>query len=328
MEKRELGKTGIQVSALALGCFSMTKIYGNPDPEEGVRTIHRALEMGVNHLDTADVYQNGDNEKLVGGAIAGKRDQYVVATKFGQVVRPDGTRTIDGSPEYIRKSCEGSLQRLGTDYIDLYYMHRIDADTPIEESIGALADLVKEGKIRAIGISEASVESLRRGSKVHHIAALQSEYSLWTRFVEKEHLPLCKELGTSLLAYAPIGRGFLSGSIRSDKDLGEVGETRRNHPRFRGDNLERNLALLGPIEEMARQKGCTMAQLAIAWVRKAGPTVFPLAGSGKVRHLEENVAAMDVQLSADERRQLTEAVSGVDVVGERYPEGMMEHLNV
>jgi len=249
---RKLGTSDLTVSDLAVGCFSMTQIYGAPNPEDGIATINRAIELGITHFDTADTYADGANEKLVGKVFKPVRDKLVIATKFGQVKHPDGTRSINGRPEYVRQACEASLKRLGMDYIDLYYQHRIDANVPVEETVGEMARLLEEGKIRAIGLSEASPETVRRAHKIHPIAAIQMEYSLWTRFVEDEHVPQCEELGIALVGYAPIGRGFLSGSVRTAADLGDEGDTRGNHPRFQGDNLEKNVAILKPIEEMAK----------------------------------------------------------------------------
>jgi len=325
---RKLGTSDLIVSDLAVGCFSMTQIYGNPDPQAGIDTINRAIELGITHFDTADTYGDGANEELVGPVFKPMRDKLVVATKFGQVKHPDGTRSINGRPEYVRQACEASLKRLGMDYIDLYYQHRVDATVPVEETVGEMKRLVEEGKVRTIGLSEASPETVRRAHKIHPITAIQMEYSLWTRFVEDEHLPQCEELGIALVGYAPIGRGFLSGSVRSAADLGDDGDTRGNHPRFNAENLENNVRQLKPIEDMARDKGCTMAQLAIAWVRDKGNMVFPLAGSGKRVHLEENIKAMDLPLSELERQALSDAIDLTAIAGERYPPGMMEHLNV
>lgn len=328
MKTRKLGASALTVSDLALGCFSMTQIYGNPDPAEGKATIDRAIELGITHFDTADAYAFGTNEELVGQAVKAKRDKLVIATKFGQVVKPDGTRSINGRPDYVRQACEASLKRLGFDHIDLYYQHRVDADVPIEETVGEMKRLVEEGKILGIGLSEASADTLRRAHAVHPVTALQTEYSLWTRFVEEEHLPLCHDLGIALVAYAPIGRGFLSGSVRSADDLSEDGDTRGMHPRFQGANLDKNIALLEPLEEMARDKNCTMAQLAIAWVRDSTDMVYPLVGSGRRTHLEENVQAMALELSTEEREALSTAFDVSSVTGDRYPPGMMGHLNL
>jgi aryl-alcohol dehydrogenase-like predicted oxidoreductase len=308
--------------------MSMTPIYGKPDPDEAIATVHRALELGVNHIDSSDAYAGGTNEELLARAIAGKRDQVLLATKFGQVRHPDGSMEIAGSPDYVRSACEASLKRLDTDYIDLYYQHRVDTDVPIEDTIGAMAELKQQGKIRALGMSEAHPDTIRRALKVHDIAAVQIEYSLWTRFVEQEHLPLCHDNNIGFVAYSPIGRGFLSGSIRSADDLAPEADGRAGHPRFQADSIEKNVSLLKPIEDMAAAKGCTMAQLAIAWVNCAGDDIFPLPGSGKRAHLEENVKAAEIELSAAERAQLAELVIADDVEGERYPPAMMKIVNV
>jgi len=260
MQRRTLGKE-LTVSAIGLGCMDMSgALYGAVDEANAVAAIHKAIEIGIDMIDTSDSYAGGKNEELVGAAIADRRDKVMLATKFGQVRHPDGKMDIVGTPEYVRSACEASLKRLGLDHIDLYYQHRVDANVPVEETVGEMARLLEEGKIRAIGLSEASPETVRRAHKIHPIAAIQMEYSLWTRFVEDEHVPQCEELGIALVGYAPIGRGFLSGSVRTAADLGDEGDTRGNHPRFQGDNLEKNIAILKPIEEMAKDKGCTMAQ--------------------------------------------------------------------
>src|SRR3954469_14066955 len=299
MKTRSLGRSGLTVSALGLGCMSMSEFYGPGDDAESIATIHRAIELGVTFFDTADVYGPFKNEELVGRAIKGKRDKLVIATKFGIVRDPANpkARGVNGKPDYIRKSCEGSLKRLATDYIDLYYQHRVDPNTPIEETIGGLAELVKEGKIRHIGLSEASVKTIRRAAKVHGITALQTEYSLWSRDPEDEILATCRDLGIGFVAYSPLGRGFLTGAIRSIEDLDED-DYRRFSPRFQGENFQRNLDLVARIEALAERKGVTPAQLALAWVLAQGEDVVPIPGTKKVPRLEENGAAADVELTA------------------------------
>jgi aryl-alcohol dehydrogenase-like predicted oxidoreductase len=322
MQTRTLGLKGPTVSALGLGCMGMSEFYGAGDDDESVATIHRALELGVNFLDTSDVYGPHTNEVLVGRAIADRRDQVVLATKFGIVRDPDNPRSrgVNGSPEYVVQAADASLKRLGTDYIDLYYQHRVDPDTPIEETVGALAGLVQEGKVRFIGLSEASPETLRRANAVHQITALQTEYSLWARDPEDEILPTCRELGIGFVAYAPLGRGFLTGAIRSIDDLAED-DFRRYSPRFQGERFQRNLDLVTKIEELAADKAVTPAQLALAWVLAQGEDIIPIPGTKRRERLEENAAAADVALSDDELRQIADALP--EPVGDRYPEEMM-----
>jgi aryl-alcohol dehydrogenase-like predicted oxidoreductase len=327
METRRLGAAPFEVSALALGCFSMTPIYGTPDPKEGIATIHRALELGINHFDTADVYADGANEELVGLALRSRRDKAIIATKFGQVKNADGTRRIDGSPEYVQAACEASLKRLGTDYIDLFYQHRVDPGVPADETAGAIKRLIEDGKIRAYGISEARASTVRAAHAIQPLAAVQLEYSLWTRFVEDQHLPQCRELGIGLVAYAPLGRGFLSGAVTNAETLKDPGDTRSRHPRFSPENIEHNLRVIQPLADMARHKGCTMAQLALAWV--AGEEgIFPLTGAGRRTHLEENAAALEIDLTPEERRTLSDRINPEAIKGERYPPEMMGALNV
>jgi aryl-alcohol dehydrogenase-like predicted oxidoreductase len=322
MQTRTLGLKGPTVSALGLGCMGMSEFYGEGDDDESIATIHRALELGVNFLDTSDVYGPHTNEVLVGRAISDRRDQVVLATKFGIVRDPDNPRSrgVNGRPEYVKQAAEASLRRLGTDYIDLYYQHRVDPDTPIEETVGALAELVREGKVRYIGLSEAGADTLRRASAVHQITALETEYSLWARDPEDAILPTCRELGIGFVAYAPLGRGFLTGAITSIDDLAED-DYRRYQPRFVGENFQRNLDLVTKIEQLAADKGVTPAQLALAWVLAQGDDVIPIPGTKRRARLEENAAAADVVLGDDELRAIADALP--EAVGDRYPEEMM-----
>jgi aryl-alcohol dehydrogenase-like predicted oxidoreductase len=310
---RILGQ-GLQVSDQGLGCMGMSAWYGATDEQESIETIHRALELGVFFLDTADVYGQGENEKLVGKAIAGRREEVVLATKFGNRWFDDGTRRIDGSPEYVRSAIDASLQRLGVDHVDLYYQHRVDADTPIEETVGALAELVAAGKVKHLGLSEAGAQTIRRAHAVHPITALQSEYSLWTRDPEGEILDTCRELGIGLVAYSPLGRGFLAGRFSSPDELDD-GDFRKNHPRFSGENLERNRRLADAVRELAEEKGCTPAQLALAWVLSRGDDVVPIPGTKRRSYLEQNAAAAEVELTADDLQRL-DALG--EAAGDRY----------
>lgn len=328
MNRRTLGNA-LEVSEIGLGCMGMSFAYGAADEKESLATLDRALELGVNFLDTADMYGPYTNEELLGRALRGRRDQIVLATKFGIVLDPgDPTkRGINGKPEYVKKSVEGSLQRLQTDVIDLYYLHRVDADTPIEETVGAMAELVKEGKIRHLGLSEASAETLRRAQAVHPIAALQSEYSLWTRDVEdNDVLATCRELGIGFVAYSPLGRGFLSGEIKRFENLAED-DWRRTNPRFEGENFEKNLRLVEKVEEIARQKEITASQLALAWVLAQGADIVPIPGTKRVKYLEQNAAAADIILSQKELAAIEDVFPKDAVAGERYTEAMMATVN-
>jgi aryl-alcohol dehydrogenase-like predicted oxidoreductase len=315
MDVVALGGQGLEVSRQGLGCMGMSEFYGASNEGEAIATIHRAIELGVNFLDTADVYGNGRNEELVGRAIADRRDRVVLATKFGNVRNQDGSWAgISGRPEYVKSACEASLRRLRVDVIDLYYQHRVDADTPIEETVAAMKALVEEGKVRYLGLSEAAPETIRRAHAVHPITALQSEYSLWTRDPEDAVLPTVRELGIGFVAYSPLGRGFLSGRIGSLDDL-DPDDFRRRHPRFQPGNFERNLALVDRVRELAEEKGLTPSQVALAWVHSRGDDVVPIPGTKRREYLEQNVAAADLELTADELQRLEEVFP---TAGDRY----------
>jgi aryl-alcohol dehydrogenase-like predicted oxidoreductase len=326
MQTRTLGRSGPTVSALGLGCMGMSHAYGETDDDESIATIHRALDLGVTLLDTADQYGPHTNERLVGRAIAGRRDEVFLATKFGLVREPgDLANTgVNGRPEYVRSSIEGSLQRLGVDHVELYYLHRVDPDTPIEETVGAMAQLVQEGKVRYLGLSEAGPDTLRRACAVHQITALQTEYSLWTRDAEDGVLDACRELGIGFVAYSPLGRGFLTGAIRSIDDL-SADDWRRTNPRFQGESFQRNLDLVDEVKRLAAEKDATPAQLALAWVLAQGEDIVPIPGTRRRTRLEENVGALDVELTDDDLRRIDDVMPRVS--GDRYPGQMMELLN-
>ncbi len=317
MQQRRLGARGSAVSAMGLGCMGMSEFYGPTDDAESIATIHRALELGVTFLDTADMYGPHRNEELVGRAIRGRRDRVVLATKFGIVRGSDGTRGVNGRPEYVRRACEDSLRRLGVDVIDLYYQHRVDPEVPIEETVGAMSGLVREGKVRHLGLSEAAPATIRRAHAVHPITALQNEYSLWTRDPEGEVLATVRELGIGFVAYSPLGRGFLTGRYRSPADFGP-NDFRRQTPRFQDENLRKNLAILDRVEAAAREKGVTPGQIALAWVLGKGEDIVPIPGTKRRGYLEENVAAASIRLSAAEMARLDEAVPRGATAGDRY----------
>lgn len=327
MKTKKLGNQGLVVSGLGLGCMGMSEFYGNRDEQEAIATIHRALELGVNFLDTADMYGPFINEELVGRAIRDQRDQVLIATKFGNVRTADGGwQGISGKPDYVRQACDDSLRRLGVEVIDLYYQHRVDPTVPIEDTIGAMAELVQQGKVRYLGMSEAAPATIRRAHKVHPITALQTEYSLWSRDPEDEILPTVRDLGIGFVAYSPLGRGFLSGAIKSPDDLA-ADDYRRNSPRFQGENFSKNLELVERVNTIASEKGVTPGQLALAWLLAQGDDVVPIPGTKRRTYLEENVAATEVSLTPDEIRRIDELAPKGVAAGDRYAAASMKTLN-
>ena len=328
MEMRELGRSGLKVSALGLGCMGMSEFYAGRDDEEAIATIHHAIDRGVTMLDTSDMYGVGRNEELVGRAIRGRRDKVVLATKFGWARSPEGAMLgVKGDPAYVRQACEASLKRLGIDVIDLYYQHRVDPKTPIEDTVGAMADLVRQGKVRHLGLSEASPSTIRRAVAVHPIAALQTEYSLWSRDPEGELLATVRELGVGFVAYSPLGRGFLTGRFQKPDDL-PSDDARRNMPRFQGENLQRNVSLISKVEELARAKNCTPAQLALAWVLSKGKDIVPIPGTKRRSYLDQNLGALEIRLTPEDQAALDDAIPAGGAAGQRYHEGGMRTVNL
>jgi aryl-alcohol dehydrogenase-like predicted oxidoreductase len=328
MKRRTLGRGGLEVSAIGLGCMGMSYAYGTADEAESIATIHRALDAGVTFLDTADMYGPFKNEELVGRAIRGRRDQVVLATKFGNVFSPDGQfLRIDGRADYVKQACDASLQRLGVEHIDLYYQHRVDRSVPIEETVGAMAELVKAGKVRHLGLSEAAPATIRRAHAVHPITALQTEYSLWSRDPEDEVLATVRELGIGFVAYSPLGRGFLTGRFRKLEDLPE-GDWRRSAPRFQGENFARNVQMLERVQAIAGEKGVTPGQLALAWVLSRGEDIVPIPGTTRRQHLEENLAAVSITLTSDDLARIEEVAPRGAAAGTRYSEAAMRNVNV
>ena len=325
MKQRKLGADGLDVPAIGLGCMVMPGFYNPGDEAQSIATLHHAADIGVTFIDTSDAYGQGKNEDLVGRGIKGRRDDYIVATKFGNIRDADGKPTVDGRPEYVAEACDKSLGRLGIDVIDLYYQHRVDPSVPIEDTVGAMSRLIEAGKVRHLGLSEAAPETVRRANATHPIAALQTEYSLWTRMAEDEMLGLCKDLNIAYVAYSPLGRGMFGGDITGSDSLAD-GDRRANHPRFKEENLDSNLKLVEPVRALAAEKGCTPAQVALAWVLAKGDHIIPIPGTRTHKHLEENAAAADLDLSPDEVDALDAAIPPDATEGERYPPGAMKHL--
>ena len=327
MQQRTLGKDGLTVPAMGLGCMTMTPIYGVPDDDRSIATIHRAIELGANFIDTSDMYASGKNEELVGRAIAGRRDKVTLATKFGNLRFPDGSTGVSGKPEYVVEACEKSMQRLGVDVFDLYYIHRIDPDVPIEDTVGAMVKLKEQGKIRYLGLSEAGAQTIRRAQATHPIAAVQTEYSLWSRDVEAEILPACRDLGIGFVPYSPLGRGFLTATIKSLDDLAEK-DRRRDMPRFQDGNREENVKLLATLEEIAAKHGCTPAQVALAWLLAQGDDIVPIPGTKRPGRVDENVAALDVALDDADMASLDATFPPGVARGTRYPAGGMKRVGL
>ena len=327
MQTRQLGSAGPMVSALGLGCMGMTPIYATPDPGEAIATIHAAVDAGITMIDTADMYAGGKNETLVGRALEGIRDRVFLASKFGNMRLPDGTRKVNGKPEYVFEACDKALARMGVDFIDLYYLHRMDPTVPIEDTVGAMAQLIEQGKVGAIGLSEAGANTIRRAQATHPLAAVQTEYSLASRDVEAEILPTCRELGIGFVAYAPLSRGLLSGEISSLDQLGE-NDRRRDMPRFQGDNLETNLAMVKAVADIAAGKGVSTAAISIAWVLAQGDDVVPIPGCSRRQTLQDSLSALEVQLSADELASIEAALDAERIIGTRYPEKQMARLGI
>jgi aryl-alcohol dehydrogenase-like predicted oxidoreductase len=325
MEQRQLGHTGIKISTLGLGLMSMSGVYGNANDDESIGVIHYALDRGINFLDSADMYGWGHNETLLGKALKGRREQAIVSTKFGQVKQADGKQTVDGRPEYVRQACEASLKRLGIEVIDLYYQHRVDVNTPIEDTVGAMKRLVEQGKVRALGLSEARPETIRRAHKVHPIAAVQNEYSLLYRNEGEETLKATRELGITLVAYAPLGRSMLTGTVHGKADLPE-GDRRLQHPRFQGEALDQNVQLVTRLEAIAREKKCTPAQLVLAWLVAQGKDIVPIPGTKRKQRIDENLAALDIRLSAEDLKRISQAAPPGAGAGTRYPAETMKRV--